>query len=228
MAETAWGAGSRGCFHNYYDEVHYKMTNDTVFVADTFISTRYENKVRDFVRKINKTDLLSVLADVNLNPHDIPSLKDFSITESDKNSYFSMVDKLPNNKRLDFYHGRKKINKDFYCSIPDILDTLNNSVLESVLKQKESLTSSTTNWFDIKIVNKRDDTLIIKREYDIDNLPWCLPWRVEYKGQYFSCYNIGLSRFINSCIPQDFFGKQGFNNSQLLMAIADYLWSRRE
>lgn len=221
-------AGSRGCFHSYYDEVRYKMTNDTVFVADTFISTGYVFKIRDFKKRTNKSDLLTVLKDINSNPQVVPTIKDFRITDSEIKNYLIMVDNRLRNKESDIFHRRKKTDRDFYYSVPTMLDTLNNSVLDSVLKKKENLTSTTTNWFDIKIINKREDTLIVKREYHTEAFNWHLPWRVEYKGQYFSCYNIGFSRFINSCIPEDFFGKEGFNNGQLLMEIADYLWSRKE
>lgn len=220
-------AGSRGCFHSYYDEVRYNTLNDSTFEAKSVLSSK-EEKTVTFENKINKHDLLTVLKDINSNPHDIPSLKDFRITDSEIKNYLTMVDNRLKNKESDIIHRRKKTDRDFYYSVPTMLDTLNNSVLESVLKQTSGFTSTTTNWFDIKIVNKKNDTLIIKREYHEDTFPWYRAWRVEYKGQYFSCYNVSLSRFVNSCIPEGFFGKEEFNNSQLIMAIADNLWSRKE
>ncbi len=223
-------SGSQGCFHSYSDEVYYERVNDSTFETTAISVNRYqEKKPSNFKNKISSSVLTTVLTDISSNPTVIPTFKDFRFTESDKKSYLKMVDNQIANKETDYLDRKKKsINKDFYYSVPAMLDTLNNSVIATILNQQEGLTSTTSNWFTIQIINQNNDTLNILRSYYIKTLPWNLPWKFEYNGQHFNCYNIEFSRLINSCIPDNFTDKGVFNNSRLIMEVADYLWNKKE
>ena len=222
-------AGSQGCFHSVNNEVNYESINDLTFAATTYSVNEYKDKKPSpFKNKVSGISLASILETINSNPSAIPSLKDFQITEKDKQNYLALVDKQLKSKNSYDRDGKKKINKDFYYSVPSILDTLDNSVIQSILNQTEGGWSTTSNWFAIQITNENNDTLNISRNYYISTLPWNLPWKFEYKGLYFNCYDIEFSRFINSCIPDKFMDKGVFDNSVLIMEIADYLWNRKE
>lgn len=220
---------SHGCFHLYNDEVRYERVNDSI-LETTKVSTNSNRKIKSakFKNKISSSDLTTLLTDISFNPSAIPSFEDFRITDTDKKNFLTMVDNRFKNKERDYLDGKKKINKDFYYSVPAMLDTLNNSVIENILNQRESWISTTSNWFKIQIINQNKDTLNILRSYYVKTLPWNLPWKFEYKEQHFNCYNIEFSQFINSCIPDNFKDKRVFNNSFLIMEIADYLWNKEE
>ena len=168
------------------------------------------------------------MTDISSNPTVIPTFKDFRITDSDKKNYLEMVDNQLKSKETDYLDNKKKINKDFYYTVPAMIDTLNNSVIATILNQREGWTSTTSNWFTIQIINQNNDTLNIVRSYYVETLPWNLPWKFEYNGQHFNCYNIDFSRLVYSCIPDDFTDKGVFNNSLLIMIVADYLWNKEE
>ena len=222
-------SGSQGCFHGHNDEVCYKRVNDSIFKVVNISTNLHEKKESStFKNEISSSALLKILTDINSNPSEIPSIQDFYITNSDKKSYLALVDSQLKNKEMDYLVRRKKINKDFYYAVPAMLDTLSNSVIATILNQKEDWTSRTRNWFTIQIINQNKDTLTISRSYFVENHPWHLPWEFEYKGQHFNCYNVEFSRFINSCIPDGFTGKKVFNNNFLIMKIADYLWNKEE
>ena len=93
---------------------------------------------------------------------------------------------------------------------------------------RENTWSTTSNWFSIRIINQNNDTLNISRFYYVNTLAWNLPWEFECNGLHFPCYNIGFSMFIDSCLPENFIDKRVFDNSLLIMAIADYLWEQNK
>ncbi len=222
-------SGSQGCFHSYDDEVRYESVNDSILeTTKTYSNKDQEIKSSNFNNKINSSTLTNVLNDINSNPSAIPTFKDFHITESDKKNYLTMVDNELKNKGTDYFEKNKKINKDFYYSVPAMLDTLNNSIISTIYNQPEGWSSTTNNWFSIQIINQNNETLNIVRSYYVKTLPWNLPWKFEYNGQYFNCYNIELSRLIKACIDEDFTDKKVFSNSRLIMEVADYLWNMEE
>jgi len=222
-------SGSQGCFHSVNNEVNYERINDSTFMATPFLVNNYRNKkTSNFNNQVSGISLTNTLNAINLNPSAIPILKDFQITENDKQNYLTLVDKRLKSKVSDDIRGKRKINKEFYYSVLKMLDTLDNSVIQRVLNQTEAGWSTTSNWFTIQITNENNDTLNISRNYYINTLPWNLPWKFEYKGLNFNCYNIEFSQFVNSCIPENFIDKGVFDNSILIMEIADYLWNKEE
>jgi len=222
-------SGSQGCFHSKNNEIKYERVNDSIFAASSFSVNNYQNnKIAPFKNQVNGTILANALMTINANPAEIPSLKDFQISEMDKKNYLALVDKKLASKAYDGFSGKKKINKAFYYSVPSMLDTLNGSIITPVLNQQEGVWSTTSNWFTIQIVNTNNDTLNISRDYYESTLPWNLPWKFVYNGLNFNCYNIEFSRFINYCIPDSFMDKEVFDNRILIMQIADYLYNKEE
>jgi hypothetical protein len=218
-------SGTQGCFHYENNKVNYERTKDSVFATKSF---SVGEKKSSFKNKVNENRLVSTLITINSNPSAVPLLKDFQITEEDKQNYLALIDTRLQSKDYDFSTWKKKFNKNFYYSVPSMLDTLDNSIIQCVLNQVENGWSTTSNWFTIQIVNENNDTINISRNYYMSTLPWNLPWKFEYQGLHFNCYSIEFSRFINSCIPDNFMDKKVFDNSILIMEIADYLWNREE
>lgn len=220
-------SGSDGCFHNFHNSVIYEKSNDSIFTTNNYFNNNYGNKKPEkYINQFHEFSLSNILAIINSNPSKTPSIQDFRISEMDKKNYLELVDYNLKNVESSPLNRKKKINKAFYYAIPKILDTLNNSIISNDLDQQERIWSTTSYWFTIQIVNQNNDTINISRKFFVTNQPWNLPWKFEYKGQTFNCYNIEFSKFINSCIPQHFMGKDAFDNKFLLMSIADYLYNQ--
>jgi len=222
-------SGSQGCFHSVSNTVSYEEANDSTFATSKVSVNHYQDKEPSkFKNKVSRSPLSNSLMNINLNPSEIPSLKDFQINDQDKKNYLSMVDKRLKGKDDDYLDRKKKVNKEFYYSVPSMLDTLDNAIISTILNQREGMWSTTSNWFTIQILNQNNDTINISRNYYVTTLPWNLPWQFEFNGLNFNCYSIDFSRFINSCIPDNFMDKGIFDNSVLIMEIADYLWNKKE
>jgi len=202
-------SGSQGCFHYVSNEVCYKRVNDSIFETTTTTAKNFkEKKPTIFKNKISASSLTKVLTEINSNPSAISTFKDFNITETDKKNFLTMVDNKLKSDETEYFERKKKVDKDFYYSIPAKLDTLNNTIVGTILNQEEGFSSTTSNWFKIEIINQNNETLNITRFFYENSLPWNLPWEFEYNGQHFNCYNVGFSRLVNSYIPE-IYGQKG-------------------
>jgi len=213
-----------GCFYGSNDEIHYKSINDTTL--ETIMVTKDVNREiepQSFRNRISISALTALLKDINDHPAAVPSIQDFRITDTDKKNYLTEVDIQFHKKEAEFIEEQKKSRKPLDDAIPSKLDTLSSSVLEAILNQQEGGRSTSKNWFAIQIINQNNDTINIERFYYVKTLPWQLPWKFEYKGQHFNCYSIAFSRFIKTCISDDFKDKSVFDNRLLLIEISNYL-----
>lgn len=220
-------SGSSGCFHYRYKKINYKIaTKKPVFITKE-IATKgiFGDKENvPFNNEVNSEELSMILNSIN-NYHDAePIISDFKISKIDKKKYLKKVDTMIiKNEIVSVKDASEVTYKDLYYSIPNRIDTLSSSTIQKILDPDEDVISTTSNWFRMQIVNENNDTINISRKYFFKRLPWHLPWKVEYKGQNFICYDINLSRFINKCIPKEFDDKYVFDNSYLLMKIAEYV-----
>ena len=215
-------SGSRGCFHNYSNEIEYTATKDETFVTAGVEKGSYgEENTKKYRNEVNGKLLGTILNSVNADPSKLPALKDFKITEQDKKNYLKLIDEKMNKKRND--EPLNKEDKAYYYSIPDKLSGISDSVLLTTLDCPERVWSTTSNWFTVQLINEHKDTLNIGRKYYVSSTPWNLPWKMEYRGLHFNCYDVAFSEFISDCIPDDFMGKLYFDNSLLLLQIAEAL-----
>ncbi|NLL27444.1 MAG: hypothetical protein GX259_01490 [Bacteroidales bacterium] len=227
---------SSGYASEYGEEkynIDYTVKNDTIFTPLNISSIKYEFESYkhddvNFKNDISVKLLEEILMNISLNPYEIPSIKDFLITESDVNNFFNLVDEEIAKNKTDYLNRNKYVDRDFYYSIPSKLDTISSSIMDDIINHKEVGWSSIREWFKINIINQNNDTLKISKKYSIRILPWNLPWIIEYKGLKLNCYSIEFSRFINSCMPESFRYKEAFDNKHLIMSIANYLWNKED
>lgn len=221
-------SGSQGCFHYYGHQIKFKAEQNSQFNAAVISKMEgYQERTDSLIDiTVNGAQLLQLLDHINANPEEIPEIQEFQITKMDVQHYQDRIQKRLNLKWHDF---RKIADKDrgLYDSVPVMLDGIDKATLYDILNMGEGLTSTTSNWFEVEFVNQNNDTCRIRSSYYKDGDPWFLPWRFEYNDQHFNCYSISLSRFIKSCITEDFYGREAFDNAVLLMKIGDYYcWKR--
>lgn len=220
-------SGSQGCFHNQEHRIKYSKFQDTLFIATVMTKNNSYNGRQDsvIVRTVNRQQLQLLLENITANPEKTPDIQDFNITQEDKIRY---QENVKERLALGNYAFEKIDFKDssIYTSITNLVDSLDNATLYNILHADEGIISTTSNWFEVEFINQNNDTCSIRSSYyDIGN-PWFLPWHLEYKGQHFNCFDLELSRFIESCIPADFYGREAFDNVVLLKKIGNYYWRK--
>lgn len=223
-------SGNSGCFHHSSNKIIYKNIDNSFLETTKMIIEKglEKNKFENFNQKFKTEQLTNILNAINAAPNKIPSINNFNITEKDKKNYLIAVDSLIKKPKTDYRGNEKRIDKDFYYSIVNKLDTISPVTIEKILKKKEQIISTSSSHFSIKIINQKKDTILISRFYFEKSHGWHLPWEIEYKGQHFECFNIDFSRFIKECLPKNFNNTEEFDNSVLIMEIADYFYFKDE
>ncbi|MBK7578083.1 MAG: hypothetical protein IPI24_11735 [Ignavibacteria bacterium] len=229
MASLSISSVSSGCFNHDDDIVVYNRTKDgTLQSTNASIRRKTNSKFFRFRNSIRVDSLHRALDDINSSPATIPSIRNFRITSRDRSNYLTMVDEIVRNNKKYNEFAETSFDKSFYYSVPNILDSLPDSILTQVLSSRERFASTSSYTMTVKLVNNNGDTLFATRHSYSHGYPWNLPWKIEYKGLVFTNYSIEFSRFINSCIPDGFIGKEVFDNRMLIMKIANYLNALRK
>ena len=220
-------SGCDNCNHENESVIEYKKKNEGLLSTNKF-NTYHNSKDTStvFINKVDGNILKGILTSINRNPYTNPTLSDFHITGMDINNYLKLVNKILKTNTVDVLEKKKKVNKEFYYSVPNKLHTLNRTVLLKVLAQKESIWSNSSNLFKIEIINEAHDTLHISRRYYENTLAWNLPWEVEFKGKTFNNSSVTFSKWIGTCIPKGFNENDVFDTKYLIMNIADYLYNK--
>ncbi|MDZ4745691.1 MAG: hypothetical protein SGJ05_06780 [bacterium] len=219
--------GTRGCFHGSRSEFQYHpvSTESLGILKYATIEDNHEKNV-PYKNTISISRLQKELTIANAGPGAIPPLSAFRITKQDKKSYLRMVSRWNDGDAVTSDQGLKRRDILFYRSVPSLLDTLRDEVVNYILSETTSVFSTTRNWIVIHLVNRNDDTLKISRYY-YTIVPWLLPWEFEYKGQRFNCYNVEFSRLVRSMLPEDFFELEAFDNKYLILDVANYLYFQK-
>ena len=224
-------SGTRGCFHFVMDTVKYELENDSLFTLSRHTKTGATKKqirhAKKFFNNFSADLLDKTLSQINDQPNRIPSIEDFAITNADKEKYLELVDQRidQHNKGYGDFEG---IDREFYVSVLNFLDTLSEGTLSKVLYHPEGIISTTSSIFHVRLTNSVGQDIHIERFYFHDSNAWHLPWIIEFDSQYFSSASLELSSFIENAIPMGFYSSEYFDNSYLIMSIADYFAELRE
>ncbi len=218
-------SGSQGCFHGFSNYVSFEnVLNSTLTVKECVTAGNQMNRDPLYRKSVKAQQLFELLAAIDSAPGALPALADFQISEKDKEKYRAMIKE--ETKTKDAQANTKKLDMGFYMQILSMLDTLPVSLIGEILDKPEGIWSTTSNWFGVHLVNENNDTLHISRQFYASS-PWNLPWQINYKGTHFISHDIRFSRFVGSCIPEDFLDRGIFDNSLFIREIAEYLDKKR-
>ncbi|MCX6316893.1 MAG: hypothetical protein NTW29_06365 [Bacteroidetes bacterium] len=222
-------AKSSGCFYQAQNSIRYSKVSDSLFRSGKYEQMEnFDYKDSIVTISINGNELQHLLTAINLAPSAIPAISDFQITETDKLKYLSMADENIRGRKDRYLYNNRGISKSFFYSVPDLLNELRKEDIQTILTGRDIYWSTQQNEFEVMFINQQQDTLLLKQHYMLNPQPWHLPWEMVYKGIHFYVYDIGLSRFINACIPPRFFDKEVFDNSRFLMEAAFFLFDREK
>ena len=234
-------SGSQGCFHSFSDDIEYQKDSDSTFSAIGYHSTipgrvmhgsdsltisqppQQDLSCFPFKKCITAAAIIKILRDINSNPKSIPELSSFAIEDRDKANYLALVDTLIVHQSFGNPFPLKK-HRQFCRDILNSISTIDCGTINSVFDKAVGLWSTTENWFVVSMVNAQNDTLIARSDCSETPLAWHLPWLFIYKGYHIKVKNLEFSRLIKSCLPENFFEKEYFDNKYLLLNIADYIY----
>lgn len=220
---------SKGCFHNQENELIYEKLSDSVMGSfqltkgdkGDYESSQYTNIVHTKI-------LRNILDNINSNPYVMPSYSDFEVTEKDVRRYLESSDFISAKLVRDFVGGAKEELLVFFHALPTLLDTVSDLSIRSILTEVQECSSTNLDRFSISIENENSDTLHMEHSTECYPRLWQLPWIVSYKSHRFKCYSLDFSKYINSCIPAGFIGKELFDNRHVIQLIGEYMWLNRE
>jgi len=211
--------GYGGCHGLRYNLITYKKT-DSLLIADNYTvysvgelgADRTEENI-PYYSTFKESTLKAILHGMNENPAYIPAFKEFEITNEDKEFDEELVKQI--------HSKSEKI--EFEKTIQN-LDRYLDYKIDTVVNQNGSVVWSTCyDWFSVYIINENGDTLSFTRKYFTDSKACHFPWIVNYGKVFLSSYSLDFARMIDAILPENFRGKEYFDNKVLLIELNDYL-----
>jgi hypothetical protein len=211
--------GYGGCHGVRFDQIVYE-NKDSVLYSDKYVvfsvgelGANRKEKKKKYKSSFEENSLTRILKEVNENPYEIPTYKDFEINN---------IDKAFTAEKVKLINSQSK--KDEFEKTVQNLDMHLGERVNKIIEQNESILWSTCNeWFSVTIINDNSDTLTFTKQYFADSKAFHFPWTVNYRNVYFASYSLDFSKMINAIIPEKFRGKEYFDNNVLLIELNDYL-----
>lgn len=182
-----------------FDFVEYKTKGDSLVPhhRKTYKNLKKKDLDLSSIRSIDIAELDSILRAINLHPFALPSKKEFPldeerITEMEKKGHPII--------------NMQEIRKNFY--------SCTDSIFNAALHEQGC---STINYsFFLQITNSSGDTIHAIAAIDEPmDLGYIGPWKIIYNGTLIKSVHHKLSKFIEANLPDDFTGKEIFQNERL-------------
>jgi hypothetical protein len=227
--------GSQGCFHFQKERIQYEKYHDT-----TFTSINIENIKGDDIEKkkykniISLRDLDILLGSLNITPNQSQQLKQIILSPSTKKEYFEEIERIskvkPQDDGPEFKIGSRSyalpyynVDFAFYKTHYDSIALLNDTLIRTILSQRDGGWSTTTNWLKISITNQSGNELVITNS-DLTPNAWYLPWIITVDGLSFPVMSTDITRFIERSTPVGFIMSETKMNVQAVFQVIDYLY----
>ena len=237
IKELYFENGSRGCFHSRSEKISYERIQDTAFI------TKYFEKVdgkgvekKKFKNVLSSQEILFLLKSLNSNPDQIFQLAQSFLSPITKDDYIKEIEKISEvysySESPQFKIGSRSYNLpyqnvdfNFYKNQYDSIERLNDTVIKTILSQRDGGWSTTSNWVKIVITNKAGNELVISNS-DLSPNAWYLPWIVTVDGLSFPISSIDITRFVEKGTPEGFIASESDMNVQAAFQVIDYLYKR--
>ena len=180
-----------------------------------------------FINEITADSITGILSRIDTARSFNLSIKDFNVTNDDIADYRERINKL--SKSHDQFGGVQitKDNKDFFIQISEHMDTVGPLTLQAALDMHDDWWSPGKEEFTIFITNTANDSIEINSRYSVYPA-WHLPWTIKPGGHVFKCYDLGVTKFFSSCLPDSFRQKDTNENVMLMLQVAKYLYARKQ
>ncbi|MFA7327047.1 MAG: hypothetical protein WC121_10315 [Candidatus Kapaibacterium sp.] len=217
-------SGCLRCDLEKYEIMNFVATENDNLVSESYI--KYDRIKPYFKSIIEVVELKELLKEINMYPNRVPTINEFNITEENKSEFINDIEGIISSE----YWVRKEEGLSillYYNIENNFRNVIENVETYDTNQIKKSLDLYYDRWvhypsrFYFYFVNTNSDTLFFSQS-SYASSPWYLPWDVKYKGKHFYSYNIEISKLINNVIPEEFNGKEAFDNIFLLTGLAGY------
>jgi hypothetical protein len=238
IKEFYFEEGSQGCFHFQRERIPYETMHDTAFV------TKYSEKVngkevekKKFKNVLSLQEITLLLKSLNSNPDQFLQLNQVIFSPTTKDKYIKEIEKIAkvysNSDSPEFKIGSRSfslpyqsVDFNFYKNQYDSIERLNDTVLRTILSQRDGGWSTTSNWVKISFTNKAGNEIIISNS-DLSPNAWYLPWVITIDGLSFPVSSIEITRFIKKGTPEGFITSESDMNVQAIFQVIDYLYRQK-
>lgn len=212
ISRIIFSQGSRGCFHNYADQLIFTNLGDS-FGGDMEIShdTQKGKGMPANDRRIPTPTVDSFVRNTpylfkNYHKVTIDELgftpQDYAQCREDIRAFQSSLQQSGKKKtETAFSFPRNNLDFDRLLALVDSVKTIEPGVLSSVLiKINNAMWSTTTNWKKLELVNDKNERLTLSSEYYIPNAFYS-PWIINLNGIGVASPGTPIIRFIEKTYP---------------------------
>jgi len=230
--------GSQGCFHFQSERIAYETIHDTTFV------TKYSEKVngkelekKKFKNVLNLQEITLLLKSLNNKPDHSLQLNQVIFSPATKEKYIKEIEKISkvysNSDSPEFKIGSRSyslpyqnVDFNFYKTQYDSVERINDTVIRTILSQREGGWSTTSNWIKIAFTNKAGNEMVISNS-DLSPNAWYQPWVITVDGLSIPVNSLDITRFIEKGTPEGFIATESDMNVQAVFQIIDYLYREK-
>lgn len=230
--------GSQGCFHFQKERIQYEKLHDTSFTCKIIekISGKDVEK-KKYKNIISLRDLNTLLGSLNITPSQSQQLKQIILSPSTKDEYIEEIERIskvkPQSDSPEFKIGSRSyalpyynVDFTFYKTQYDSIELLNDTLIRTILSQRDGGWSTTTNWLKISFTNQAGNELVISNS-DFSKNAWYLPWVITVDGLSFPAMSTDITRFIERSTPEGFIMSEAKMNVQAVFQVIDYLYREK-
>ncbi|NQW30182.1 MAG: hypothetical protein HQ472_06695 [Ignavibacteria bacterium] len=218
-----------GEYQGYSMLLVYNSSSNSDLKSGELVEYNYHPEYTNpFQKTIDKTQIQNVLTEVSASPEAPPRYADFQISGPEIQKYLHMVKtERGNSTRAELADEGARMKK-YYPTVPTLLDTLNPHIIKSAIEQSLKPLDKTIEFTQtVKFINQNADTVTVVRSMGTRMALYYIPWTIEYMDQKIVSYNVNLSQSIVSLLPERYVISQFFKGEQLLLMLADYLFSEQ-
>jgi hypothetical protein len=212
ISRLIFSQGSRGCFHNYADQLVFTNLGDSFggdmeFSHDTKSTTgMHGNDQRIRTSTVDSFVKATLYLFDNYSRVTIDELRftpqDYERCRQDIRAFQSSLQQSGKKKKeTAFSFPRNNLDFDRLLSLVDSVKTIEPTLLWSLLiKINNAMWSTTTNWKKIELVNDKNEKLTLTSEYFIPNAFYS-PWVITLNGITVTSPGMPIIRFLEKTYP---------------------------
>ncbi len=212
---------STGCSHYSMDSIVYTKTMDSLFCSQRLFevdNNRSRTSNCSLTFPVKKIEM--ILETLNAGYDKPLFLQEFNISEEDRRLYLENAHTKSVYARCS--KQERKALSDYYAAFAERTDQTD---VKPFFKGTPIISTSMES-ITVRFINENDEELLVSNTDLYHAVPWHLPWLVHYDGFSYKTGDVAFSRFVDSCTPKGFMGKNAFNNPDLLMELADFFHSK--
>lgn len=212
ISRLIFSQGSRGCFHNYADQLVFTNLGDN-FGGDMEISHDTKNG-KGMPANNRRIQASTVDSFARTTPYLFDNdsrvtidelgftVQDYEQCRQDIRAFQSSLQQSGKKKKeTAFSFPRNNLDFDRLLSLVDSVKIIEPAVLWALLiKINNAMWSTTTNWKKIELVNDKNETLTLTSEYYIPNVFYS-PWIITLNGITVVSPGIPIIRFVEKTYP---------------------------